>query len=662
MLRALCPAAGARVGVHAHAASWRAALRRAVHTAADANANATPSASPPRHQTVRELLATAVEGQRVCTGGWVRSARRQKAHLFVELHDGSCAAVLQLVLPLSRPAAAAASATPDAEADSSLDPEAVALARSLSTGASVRVVGHLTPLRAASQPAAPTASALALLPPGSPAATAASKAAWLRSSGRAVELEASSLQLVGAAVGFPLQKQRLAPGTQQQQQQQQPSTPQQQQRAQQLRTEATMHLRMRGGAQGAMARVRDEAAAALTAALRRRGFSWLPAPALTSNDCEGAGHVFRVVADHDLVAYHRRVASMLSPPREPLPPSSDANGASDIPSSAEPPPPSASASTADADADTDTTPAPASSHAPRMREFFGKPTYLTVSGQLHAETYALALSRVFTFGPTFRAEASSTRTHLAEFWMLEPEMAFAALDDAMLLAEQLLCDTIESVLEHCAQDLLMCQERLDPSHAVLARLLSCVEQARQRQHRVGHCFPRLSYQQAIERLNQLPDLPRLSFGDDLSKQHELALTERCFYGPDAEPATASSPTPTPTPTPVFVTHFPKEHKAFYTKHSSHDPRVTESFDLLVPGVGELVGGTAREDDLHELERRLKAMDSARALRWYADLRRWGSVPHAGFGLGFERLLLFLTGAPNIRDTSAFPRSYGSCLL
>jgi asparaginyl-tRNA synthetase len=264
------------------------------------------------------------------------------------------------------------------------------------------------------------------------------------------------------------------------------------------------------------------------------------------------------------------------------------------------------------------------------RDFFGKAASLTVSGQLEGEAYALSLGDVYTFGPTFRAENSNTSRHLAEFWMVEPEMAFADLEDDMELAEGFLKHLCGEALKHCRRDLEFFRERVDPT--VIDRLEAIVAKP----------FVRLTYTEAVERLKaggekfQFP----VEWGMDLQSEHERWLTEKAFDAP------------------VILTDYPKGIKAFYMKVNDDDKTV-RAMDVLVPGIGEIIGGSQREDRLDVLEARMQEMGLHPAdLDWYFDLRRYGSVPHAGFGLGFERLVQFVTGMGNIRDVIPFPRTPG----
>ncbi|KAL0022136.1 hypothetical protein WJX79_007169 [Trebouxia sp. C0005] len=267
------------------------------------------------------------------------------------------------------------------------------------------------------------------------------------------------------------------------------------------------------------------------------------------------------------------------------------------------------------------------------QDFFGKPTFLTVSGQLNAEMYATAMSDVYTFGPTFRAENSNTSRHLAEFWMIEPEMAFADLSDDMNCAEAYLKHCLRYILDHCSEDLEFFARQNDK---MLVQRLQDI---------VAKPFARLSYTDAVELLQKAKvkfTFP-VNWGSDLQSEHERYLTETEFKG-----------------TPLFITDYPKDIKAFYMRVNSDDKTVA-AMDLLVPGVGELIGGSQREERLQMLEQRIAQLGlNAQDYWWYLDLRRYGSVPHAGFGLGFERLVQFATGVENIRDVIPFPRYPGHC--
>ena len=334
------------------------------------------------------------------------------------------------------------------------------------------------------------------------------------------------------------------------------------------------HLRPRTNTFGAVLRIRHALAFAIHQYFNEHGFYYVHTPIITGSDAEGAGQMFRVTT---LAPEH--------PPRT-------ADGAVDF-----------------------------------SEDFFGKATNLTVSGQLEGELAAMALGNVYTFGPTFRAENSNTARHLAEFWMIEPEMAFYDLQDNMDLAEDFLQSLVKYALAHCAKDLQFLNDTYDKE--LLARLQAVAETA----------FQRLTYTEAVEILKsakQKFEFP-VDWGTDLQSEHERYLVEKHFKKP------------------VILTNYPKEIKAFYMKLDD-DGRTVRAMDVLFPGIGEIIGGSQREEDLGKLEARMAAMHvPTDELWWYLDTRRFGTVPHAGFGLGFERLVLFVTGMANIRDVIPFPR-------
>jgi asparaginyl-tRNA synthetase len=334
------------------------------------------------------------------------------------------------------------------------------------------------------------------------------------------------------------------------------------------------HLRPRTNKYGALFRIRSESAFAVHTFFRDRGFYYLHAPIITGSDAEGAGAMFRVTT--------------LSPVGRERAPGVD--GSAD--------------------------------------DFFGQEAYLTVSGQLEAELFACALGDVYTFGPTFRAEDSNTPRHAAEFWMIEPEMAFADLHDNMDVAEALVKSLVGHVMEHCAGDLELFARFVDQD---LMKNLDAIANA---------AYVRLPYSEAIEMLQRSGkafEFP-IAYGADLQTEHERYLTEEAFKKP------------------VIVYNYPKEIKPFYMR-SNDDDRTVAAMDLLVPRVGELVGGSQREERLDRLEQRMQEAGMNReAYWWYLDLRRFGTVPHAGFGLGFERFLMTVTGVTNIRDVIPFPRT------
>jgi asparaginyl-tRNA synthetase len=339
------------------------------------------------------------------------------------------------------------------------------------------------------------------------------------------------------------------------------------------------HLRPRTNTFGAIARVRNRVSHSIHQFFQEQGFLYVHTPIITASDCEGAGAMFRVTTlDAD------------KPPRT--------NGKVDF------------------------------SH-----DFFHRPSFLTVSGQLEGEIFACALGRIYTFGPTFRAENSNTSRHLAEFWMIEPEMAFYDLSDNMALAESFLKRVIGDVLRDCAEDMAFFNERIDESHTLLETLGKVV----------ASDFIRLPYTEAVailEKSGQTFEYP-VKWGVDLQSEHERYLTEKHFQSP------------------VILYDYPKEIKAFYMRLND-DGRTVRAMDVLMPRVGEIIGGSQREERLDVLEQRLRdsGLDPA-AYWWYLDLRRYGTIPHAGFGLGLERLLLFLTAMGNIRDVIPFPRTPGS---
>ncbi|KAK9143018.1 hypothetical protein Syun_012418 [Stephania yunnanensis] len=354
-----------------------------------------------------------------------------------------------------------------------------------------------------------------------------------------------------------------------------------------LRTKA--HLRPRTNTFGAVARVRNALAYATHKFFQENGFVWISSPIITASDCEGAGEQFCVTT---LIPDTREGAIT---PLDSIPKTEDAL-------------------------------------IDWSQDFFGKPAFLTVSGQLNAETYASALSDVYTFGPTFRAENSNTSRHLAEFWMIEPELAFADLDDDMACATAYLQYVVMYVLENCKEDMDFLNTWIEKG--IIDRLSDVAEKD----------FVQLTYTDAVElllRAKKQFEFP-VKWGCDLQSEHERYITEVAFSG-----------------RPVIIRDYPKEIKAFYMRQND-DGKTVAAMDLLVPRVGELIGGSQREERLDNLELRLDELKLNKEIYWwYLDLRRYGSVPHAGFGLGFERLVQFATGLENIRDAIPFPRSPGS---
>ena len=332
------------------------------------------------------------------------------------------------------------------------------------------------------------------------------------------------------------------------------------------------HLRPRTNTFGALSRIRHAVSAEVHGYFDRQDFCWVNTPIITASDCEGAGDLFRVST---LDQIHQDNSGQFE------------------------------------------------------KDFFGSEAFLTVSGQLNLESYACSMGKVYTFGPTFRAENSNTSRHLAEFWMIEPEIAFANLAANADLAENFLREVIQGVLERCADDMAFFDER---SEGALIQRLNDVTSKQ---------FTRITYSDAVALLlesGQSFEFP-VTWGADLQSEHERYITEQVIKGP------------------VVVTDYPKEIKAFYMRLND-DQKTVAAMDVLVPGVGEIIGGSQREERLEVLDARMESR-LADELWWYRDLRRYGSVPHAGFGLGLERLLLYVTGMENIRDAIPFPRVPGN---
>ncbi len=341
------------------------------------------------------------------------------------------------------------------------------------------------------------------------------------------------------------------------------------------------HLRPRTNTFEAVFRVRSLCAYAIHKFFQERDFVYVHTPLITGSDCEGAGEMFQVTT-------------------------MDLNN---IPK------------TEDGKVD-------------YTQDFFGKPTNLTVSGQLNGETYAMAFKNIYTFGPTFRAENSNTTRHAAEFWMIEPEIAFADLEDDMMLAESMLKYVINYVLENAPEEMAFFNNFVDKG--LLDRLKNVVE----------NDFARVTYTEAIKILEKHNDKfdYKVSWGCDLQTEHERYLTEEIYKRP------------------VFVTDYPKEIKAFYMK-LNEDGKTVAAVDCLVPGIGEIIGGSQREDDYEKLLERIQELGLREEdYAFYLDLRKYGSARHAGFGLGFERCVMYLTGMSNIRDVIPFPRTVNNCEL
>jgi asparaginyl-tRNA synthetase len=338
------------------------------------------------------------------------------------------------------------------------------------------------------------------------------------------------------------------------------------------------HLRPRTNVIGAVSRVRHTIAQAVHRFFDQNGFVWINTPIITTSDAEGAGELFRV-----------STLDLANLPRT-------AQGKVDF-----------------------------------GADFFGREAFLTVSGQLNIETYCMALSKVYTFGPTFRAENSNTSRHLAEFWMIEPEIAFADLSDNATLAEALLKHIFRTVLEERADDMAFFEERIEKG--VIAKLQGMIDAE----------FVRMDYGDAIsilEKATQKFEFP-VRWGMDLQSEHERYVSESYVRGP------------------VILVNYPKEIKAFYMRLND-DGRTVAAMDVLAPGIGEIIGGSQREERLDVLDARMAAASmDIEHYAWYRDLRRYGTVPHAGFGLGFERTIAYVTGLANVRDVIPFPRSPGN---
>lgn len=437
--------------------------------------------------------------------GWLRTVRVSKGVAFLELHDGSCFASLQVVV-----------------GEDCADAET---ARHVTTGSAVEIVGDLVE---------------------SPA------------KGQRVELAAKTIKVLGLAdAAFPLQKKRHS--------------------FEYLRTIA--HLRVRSNTYGAVFRTRSTLAQGIHQFFRERGFFYVHTPIITASDCEGAGEMFRV--------------STL----DPIDPPKTAAGKVDW-----------------------------------AQDFFSRESFLTVSGQLNAEALAIGMSEVYTFGPTFRAENSNTTRHAAEFWMIEPEVAWADLEDNADLCEAFVKSCLSTALGECAEDLAFFDQRIDKG------LIERLEKV------VASPFERITYGEAVallEKSGRKFEFP-VAYGANLQAEHERYLCEEAIGRP------------------IFVFDYPKEIKAFYMRRND-DGRTVAAMDLLLPKIGELVGGSQREERLDVLERAITETGaSLEDYGWYLDLRRFGTAPHAGFGVGFERLLMYVTGMDNIRDVAAFPRTPRNC--
>ena len=339
------------------------------------------------------------------------------------------------------------------------------------------------------------------------------------------------------------------------------------------------HLRPRTNLFQAVFRIRSIAAYAIHKFFQERSFVYVHTPIITASDCEGAGEMFRVTT-----------------------------------------------------LDMDSVPLNDDGKADYSKDFFGKSANLTVSGQLNGETFAMAFKNIYTFGPTFRAENSNTTKHAAEFWMIEPEIAFADLEDDMELAEDMIKFIIKYVMENAPEEMEFLNQFVD--RGLIERL----------EHVASSDFGRVTYTEAVKILEKNNDNfeYKVFWGCDLQTEHERYLTEQVFKRP------------------VFVTDYPKEIKAFYMKLND-DGKTVAAMDCLVPGIGEIIGGSQREDDMQKLLARMNELGlDAESYGFYLDLRKYGSARHAGFGLGFERCIMYLTGVSNIRDVLPFPRTVGTC--
>lgn len=459
--------------------------------------------------TVAGLLAKQVAlGQVVKVQGWVKTRRDSKGGFsFINLHDGSCFAPIQIVAP---------NALTNYETE----------VKQLTSGCSLSVEGVLVEN--------PQASI-------------------------GIEIQATQITIHGWVEDpdtYPISPKKHT--------------------LEYLREVA--HLRPRTNTLGAMSRVRHTVAQAIHRFFSEQGFFWVTTPIITTSDCEGAGELFRV-STLDLMNLPKKTDGQI-----------DFN-----------------------------------------QDFFGREAFLTVSGQLNLEAYCLALSKVYTFGPTFRSEQSNTSRHLAEFWMIEPEVAFADLGMNADLAEALLKFVFKAVLSERADDMAFFAQQVEPE--AVTRLVSMVDQS----------FERMDYSEAIRHLQASKEnfIYPVSWGVDLQSEHERYLAEKLVKRP------------------VILMNYPKDIKAFYMR-LNEDGKTVAAMDVLAPGIGEIIGGSQREERLDLLDQRMISSGlNPETYYWYRDLRRYGSVPHAGFGLGFERLISYITGLPNVRDVIPFPRTPGS---
>ena len=526
-------------------------------------------------------------GDTVQLRGWVRTVRAQKDLSFIEVNDGSSLSGIQAVV------------NGDVPGREHLD------AGDITTGAAVVIKGTVVESPGGKQ---------------------------------AVEVAVESIKLIGGADAstFPLQKKRHT--------------------LEYLRGIA--HLRPRTNTIGAVTRVRNQLAYATHTFFQQHGFQYVNTPIVTASDCEGAGEQFQVTtlingidgpsvasaqsnvaSEADITAAKAAAAeqgvvvkTLKDAKKEGKATKEEVDEAVAellaLKAKAESLENSPAAAAAGGDIPRD-----AAGAVDYGKDFFGKPSYLTVSGQLNAEIYACAMRDVYTFGPTFRAENSNTSRHLAEFWMVEPELAFADLQDDMDCAEAYLKHCLTHVLEHCDEDLEFFEKNISKDNL------------RERLRGVATSdFARITYTEAVDHVLKAKkkfEFP-VEWGCDLQSEHERYLTEEVFKN-----------------RPVIVRDYPKAVKAFYMREND-DGKTVAAMDVLVPKVGELMGGSQREERLDVLERRIEEVGLEKeSYWWYLDLRRYGSVPHAGFGLGFERLVQYVTGVENIRDVIPFPRYPGS---
>ena len=515
-------------------------------------------------------------GEELELRGWARSVRTQKGMAFIDLNDGSAISGMQAVVN---------------EGSAAWE---VANSGSVSTGAALRVKGKL------------------VASPGGK---------------QAAELAVDELEVIGAADSetYPLQKKRHT--------------------LEYLRSIA--HLRPRTNTIGAVARVRNQLAYATHKFFQEHGFLYANTPIVTASDCEGAGEQFQVTT-----LLNGFAAAAAATPEAIAAAEAAAKEQGEVVKAVKEAKKAGDASKEDVDgavakllslkseaealagaAGGASLPKKDDGSIDYSQDFFGKPSYLTVSGQLNGEIMACAVNDIYTFGPTFRAENSNTSRHLAEFWMVEPELAFADLNDDMDCAEAYLKYCLNHVLENCDEDLAFFEKNISKDN-LRERLRSVATQE----------FARITYTEAVDHILNAKkkfEFP-IKWGADLQSEHERYITEEVFKN-----------------RPVIVRDYPKDIKAFYMRLND-DNKTVAAMDVLVPRVGELMGGSQREERLDVLERRIEENGLEKeSYWWYLDLRRYGSQPHAGFGLGFERLVCYVTGVENIRDAIPFPRYPGS---